>query len=691
MKIIVENDSTFLCNEKYKLKAIKDKSKNFNYIEIKRNEEDNDERIKELNPDDPENDDYSKKRNSEKRESKDKSNNEKDKDSKNDNDSTKKKENSSNNSPNDSSDVIKDNQNEKDSVAQVQNDLINDQSNDSSDILKDNQSEIEIIFQDKVVEINKQHNDTSSSNILHDDSNNNLSKSQDRNENQDEENNIDDKLKEVIKKLNRKDFNYLKDNKIETKDLGLKLHQILGHLSKSQITSKFNIQMPEFKCDSCSSTKFKQKNYKVNNENYNVGEMIAFDIMGPLNVKSYDGKRFILVIVDYGSNYIHVKPLEFKSEVSFYLIEFLNLIKQRFKLNILLSDNAKENLTDDIKRYIFINGIINQETPSYSPTANPRVERNNQTIFRLILANLKDINMKTVYWTLTIDHIMISLNSRIYKDNKSSYQIIFNRKPYLKNLMPFGTPLYTENNNNTPGKFKEKSKVSIFLSVNPVSNNIRVFNIDGIQYSRSYRYRYTLEEFDNELKDIIFTNLDIVNNNYILNDNDTDRDNNNNKQIPEEITDCIGTDKIFNFYFQDREIELKEQIYDDDNQLKLNLENYENENVKNYKELQDILLNKNITNNTNTENNNTDNTGNSSSLIQEEEERSNKRNRINYSLLNKGINYEELYIDANNKVKENLKNLKILKKSEDNIDTRKLKQEALIKNIINLLNMKFLI
>nr|GFA76978.1 ribonuclease H-like domain-containing protein [Tanacetum cinerariifolium] len=109
----------------------------------------------------------------------------------------------------------------------------------------------------------------------------------------------------------------------------------------------------------CAMGKSKNKSHKPKSEDTNQEKLylLHMDLCEPMRVESVNGKKYILVIVDYYSRFTWVKCLRSKDEAPYFIIKFLKMIQVRLKV-----------------------GISHETLVACSPQQNSVVERRNHTL-----------------------------------------------------------------------------------------------------------------------------------------------------------------------------------------------------------------------------------------------------------------------------------------------------------------------
>ncbi|GJZ18456.1 retrovirus-related pol polyprotein from transposon TNT 1-94 [Tanacetum coccineum] len=117
-------------------------------------------------------------------------------------------------------------------------------------------------------------------------------------------------------------------------------HRHLSHINFDTINllSKYDIVtgLPKLKfikdhlCSSCKLGKAKRKSFKTKTTPSSKRrlQILHMDLCGPMRVESFNGKKYVLVIVDDYSRYTWTHFLKSKYEIPEVLIDFLKLIQR---------------------------------------------------------------------------------------------------------------------------------------------------------------------------------------------------------------------------------------------------------------------------------------------------------------------------------------------------------------------------
>nr|GEY96142.1 hypothetical protein [Tanacetum cinerariifolium] len=137
-------------------------------------------------------------------------------------------------------------------------------------------------------------------------------------------------------------------------------------------------------CSACAIGKSTRKTHKPKFEDTNQKKLylLHMDLCGPMRVKSINGKKYILVIVDGYSRFTWVKFLRSKDETPDFIIKFLKMIQVRLKVLVrrIRTDNGTEFVNQTLREYYEEVGISHETSVARSPQQNGVVERCNHTL-----------------------------------------------------------------------------------------------------------------------------------------------------------------------------------------------------------------------------------------------------------------------------------------------------------------------
>nr|GEX29890.1 hypothetical protein [Tanacetum cinerariifolium] len=166
-------------------------------------------------------------------------------------------------------------------------------------------------------------------------------------------------------------------------------HRRLSHLNFDTINllSKYDIVtgLPKLKfvkdhlCSFCELGKEKCKSFKTNTTSIPKQwlQILHMDLCGLVRVESFNGKKYVLVIVDDYSRYTWTHFLRCKDETPKVLIDFLKLVQRGLHTQVrtVQTENGMEFLHKTLLAYFAQEGIEHQTSTAQTPEQNGIVKR----------------------------------------------------------------------------------------------------------------------------------------------------------------------------------------------------------------------------------------------------------------------------------------------------------------------------
>ncbi|GJT71203.1 retrovirus-related pol polyprotein from transposon TNT 1-94 [Tanacetum coccineum] len=213
-------------------------------------------------------------------------------------------------------------------------------------------------------------------------------------------------------------------------------------------------------CSACQLGKSKKATHqpKTINTIMEVLHTLHMDLCGPLRAQSINGKKYILVIVDDYSRFTWVKFLRLKDETLEFIIK---LLKQ---------------LQIDLTAYHESLDITYEKTVPRNPQQNGIVERRNHSLVESARTMLIFFKALMFLWAEAVATACYTQNRSLIHTlhNKTSYELVHDKKPDLSFLRVFGALYYPTNDSEDLGKLKAKVNIGqtdpIHSSPGPVPN-----------------------------------------------------------------------------------------------------------------------------------------------------------------------------------------------------------------------------
>ncbi|GKE06093.1 retrovirus-related pol polyprotein from transposon TNT 1-94 [Tanacetum coccineum] len=241
-------------------------------------------------------------------------------------------------------------------------------------------------------------------------------------------------------------------------------HRRLSHLNFDTINllskNDIVIGLPKLKfvkdhlCSSCELGKAKRKSFHTNTTPSSKRrlQLLHMDLCGPMRVKSINGKKYVLVIVDDYSRYTWTYFLRSKDETPEVLIDFLRLVQRGLyaQVRTVRTNKGTKFLNKTLHAYFATEGIKHETSIARTPEQNGVVERRNRTL--------------------------VEAARTMLRHEKTPYHIINGQKSSVKFFHIFSSLSYIVRDGENLDKLKKKGDACIFVGYSTQSRAYRVFN-----------------------------------------------------------------------------------------------------------------------------------------------------------------------------------------------------------------------
>nr|GEW54873.1 retrovirus-related Pol polyprotein from transposon TNT 1-94 [Tanacetum cinerariifolium] len=192
-------------------------------------------------------------------------------------------------------------------------------------------------------------------------------------------------------------------------------HRCLSHLNFDTINllskNDIVIGLPKLKfvkyhlCSSCVLGKAKRKSFLSKNtpSSKRQLQLLHMDLCGPMRVESFNGKKYVLVIVDDYSRYTCTHFLRSKDETPKVLIDFLRLVQRGLyaQIRTVRTDKGTDVLNKTLRAYFSTEGIDHQTFVARTPKKGV-VERWNRTLVEATRTMLSTAKVPLFFWAEAI-------------------------------------------------------------------------------------------------------------------------------------------------------------------------------------------------------------------------------------------------------------------------------------------------
>lgn len=251
-------------------------------------------------------------------------------------------------------------------------------------------------------------------------------------------------------------------------------------------------------CDVCLRPKQTRNSFpdSFNKASYPF-ELIHCDLWGPYRTSAFCGSRYFLTIVDDYSRAVWLYLLPDKTEVSLRLRDFVALVKRQYNRDVktVRSDNGTEFMC--LTKFFGENGIIHETSCVGTPQQNGRVERKHRHILNVARALRFQAGLPIEFWAecaLTACFLINRTPSKLLND-KTPFELLFERPPSLAQLRVFGCLCYAHNKDTHGDKFASRSRKCIFLGYPYGKKGWRLFDLENEEVFTSRDVLFQEDQF----------------------------------------------------------------------------------------------------------------------------------------------------------------------------------------------------
>ena len=208
-------------------------------------------------------------------------------------------------------------------------------------------------------------------------------------------------------------------------------------------------------------------------------DLIHTDVMGPINVPSFSGGRYLLTFVDDLSRKVFAVPIKQKSDVFEQFKIFKKVIENQCerKIKVIRSDNGTEYVNKSFEEFLVSSGIVHHKTCPYTPAQNGVAERMNRTIGDRVRCMLFDSGVGLKFWAEAAVTAVYLLNPVPTRSNSVCPEEIWSsKKPNLKHVRVFGCKAMVHVPDEKRSKFSPKSRECIFVGYCNDAKGYRLFD-----------------------------------------------------------------------------------------------------------------------------------------------------------------------------------------------------------------------
>ncbi|UYV78316.1 hypothetical protein LAZ67_16000942 [Cordylochernes scorpioides] len=225
----------------------------------------------------------------------------------------------------------------------------------------------------------------------------------------------------------------------------------IAKMAKNQSVRGLNCSpaKPE-KCEDCLIGKsyrlpFLQHSHKEEKEIMPL-DLVHADLMGPLDVLSWGGAKYVLTIIDESTRYTSVFFLKNKGETLGKVKEWIQESEKQTsrKLKRIRTDNGLEFCSKEWDTFCTSVGIVHEHTMTYTPQQNGVAERMNRTLLDLVRSSISGSGLPKASWA-ELTYTAAYVRNRVLNNHNGEstpYELWTGNKPSLKHLRAIGCQVF---------------------------------------------------------------------------------------------------------------------------------------------------------------------------------------------------------------------------------------------------------
>lgn len=224
--------------------------------------------------------------------------------------------------------------------------------------------------------------------------------------------------------------------------------------------------------------------------------------------------KYLITFVDDFSRKVFVYFTREKSNVFTIFKDFRAMIENQTdrKIKILRSDNGGECESNNFRKYLTADGIINQTSAAHTPQQNGRAERMNRTLIERAKSLLFDADLPKCYWAEAVSMAAYLINRSYNSTHGSTPEEKFtNRKVNVSDLKLFGNTVMVHVPKANRRKLDAKVSKMIFVGYDDTTKGYRCIDKTNrkLTFSRDVKFldelsKMPIGESDSEDETMIY-------------------------------------------------------------------------------------------------------------------------------------------------------------------------------------------
>ena len=205
-------------------------------------------------------------------------------------------------------------------------------------------------------------------------------------------------------------------------------------------------------------------------------QKVHLDIFGPCKQPSFAGHSYCVVLIDDCTRYTWVYTIKKKSELFDVLKKFFAdtaIIRSKHPLCCFHRDNAGENFSAEVKKWMTDNGIKSSSSTPHEPWQNGRAEVQIRVLLNVARTNMIASGLTGKFWARAVFYAADISNMQYRADlKKSPHESLYGTKPDVSNCQPFGQEcfIFVRKDQRNNSKFDARGEAGIYCGRSTMDN-----------------------------------------------------------------------------------------------------------------------------------------------------------------------------------------------------------------------------
>lgn len=276
-------------------------------------------------------------------------------------------------------------------------------------------------------------------------------------------------------------------------------HCRLGHQGKSIVDAvmerKKEYEIAETErggddfCVPCVSAKAKKQpishstTHTAKTEEMQKFDLVHMDTIGPMDVASYGGYKYAVIIVDSATSYRWARFAKLKSDIADEVQSYLSEMKTQFEKTVkkIKWDRGTEFNTGVLLGYMKKEGILAAPVPPATPALNGRAERSNGVVLEVARSMMQAAgDVPKAVWAEAIQTAIHTINrTPRSRSSMSPYEMLYGTVPSLKYIRAFGSTAYVREKDDKIKKLNARARKCVLLGYEEIGYRLGELDARG--------------------------------------------------------------------------------------------------------------------------------------------------------------------------------------------------------------------